>query len=195
MPVTLTTPIYEQRLRADPRWAMEEGGLHFEKQSAIHRTLRKFAAKMEELDIPFALSGAMAMFLHGYRRTTTDVDVYAADRRALAEALQAKGFNWNDETRQFEQGDFVVQILAPTDNLPYHPTSYTEIDGVRVVTLGDLISMKLSVGTKHIRRTQDLADVVRLIETLKLDKSFLPQVAREYRPDYRELVDKIEKES
>ena len=48
--------------------------MHFEKESAVHQALRKITRRLEELGISYAIVGGMAMFLHGYRRFTEDVD-------------------------------------------------------------------------------------------------------------------------
>ncbi len=66
---------YEQQLDRDFNWALEEGGMHFEEKSAVHKALRKIARRLDELGIPFVVVGGMAMFYHGYRRFTEDVDL------------------------------------------------------------------------------------------------------------------------
>src|SRR5437016_780888 len=67
--------IYEKQLDRDPRWALREGSMHFEKESAVHKTLEKITSRLEALGIPFAVMGAMALFFHGYRRFTEVVDL------------------------------------------------------------------------------------------------------------------------
>jgi hypothetical protein len=66
---------YEDRLRANRPWALEEGGMHFERESKVHKALEKIVRRLEDLHVPFAVVGGMAMFLHGYRRFTEDVDI------------------------------------------------------------------------------------------------------------------------
>ena len=41
----------------------------------VYQTLRSIAAKLEQLGIPYAVAGGMALVAHGYDRTTTDVDI------------------------------------------------------------------------------------------------------------------------
>src|SRR5438552_4034211 len=67
--------VYEQRLRGDVGWALQEASMHFEEQSAVHKTLRRVTRRLDELGIPYALAGAMALFFHGYRRFTEGVDL------------------------------------------------------------------------------------------------------------------------
>lgn len=136
--------------------------------------------------------GGIAVFLHGYERTTTDIDVYTHDRPALAEKLVEIGFVWSDDRRQFERDEVPVQLLAPNDDLPYYPEAYSELQGIRVVRLADLINMKLSVGQKFEHHAQDIADVYELIANVPLDKTFAPKVAQPYRDAFKRMVDVVQ---
>src|SRR5688500_11143450 len=85
---------YEEMLDRDLRWALPEGSMHFEKDSAVHKALRKVTRKLEEFGIPYAVVGGMAMFFHGYRRFTEDVDILVT-REGLAEVhrrLEGAGY-------------------------------------------------------------------------------------------------------
>ena len=64
---------YETQLNQDLRWALQEGSMHFEEASAVHQTLRRVVKRLDELGVPYAVVGGMALFLHGYRRFTEDV--------------------------------------------------------------------------------------------------------------------------
>lgn len=152
---------------------------------------REVTRLLKQIEDEGGVVGGIAVFLHGYRRTTADVDVYTSKRDALAELLGQHGFAWNADEKQFEKGECIVQLLAPGDDMPFHPTHFTDIEEVRVVSLPDLISMKLSLGVNNLRRAQDLADVVRLIESLKLDKSLAGSIAPAWRKAYKDLVDAV----
>ena len=65
---------YEQLLSRNMDW-LREGSMHFEKDSSVHKTLRKIVKRLEQLQVPYAVVGGMAMFFHGYRRFTEDVDI------------------------------------------------------------------------------------------------------------------------
>src|SRR5216117_2414976 len=67
--------VYEQLMDRDPGWALKEGSMHFEGQSAVHKALARITKRLDELGIPYAVAGGMALFLHGYRRFTEDVDI------------------------------------------------------------------------------------------------------------------------
>jgi len=152
---------------------------------------REVSAALDEAGVEGGIVGGIAVFLHGYRRTTTDIDVFSTDRRKLADALQARGFVWDKTNRQFEKNGIPVQLLAPEDDLGFTPTRFGVVDGIRAVTLGDLISMKLASGTRHVRRAQDIADIIRLADHIPLDKSFTPRVAKAYRPEFKRLLDDL----
>ena len=69
------TIAYEQLLARQLQWALQEGSMHFEEKSAVHLTLRKITRRLHELSIPYAVAGGMALFFHGLRRFTEDVDI------------------------------------------------------------------------------------------------------------------------
>lgn len=138
--------------------------------------------------------GGIAVFLHGYERTTTDIDVYTTDRSALAEQLRQRGFIWSEAECQFEKKGIPVQLLAPEDKLPYYPSRFRSINDIQTITLGELVTMKLSTGTKFVHRAQDLADVIRLIDAIPLDKDFVVQIDKAYRAEFKTLIDSINRE-
>src|SRR5712692_3915156 len=66
---------YEEQLNRDFDWALREGSMHFDKGNAVHKTLRRICKRLDELGIPYAVAGAMALFFHGVRRFSKDVDI------------------------------------------------------------------------------------------------------------------------
>jgi hypothetical protein len=52
---------YERKLSADFEYALAEGGMHFDAKSSVHRTLREITSRLKQLDIPYALVGAMGI--------------------------------------------------------------------------------------------------------------------------------------
>ena len=71
---------YETRLDRDVKWALREGSMHFEKESAVHQALERITARLDQLGIPYAVVGGMALFFHGFRRFTEDVDILVSRR-------------------------------------------------------------------------------------------------------------------
>ena len=66
---------YEERLNGEPAWALREGSEHFGGASSVHKALTKMTRRLEELRVPYVIADGMALFFHGYRRFTEDVDI------------------------------------------------------------------------------------------------------------------------
>jgi hypothetical protein len=193
---------YERQLDADRRWALLEGSMHFEGGSAVHKTLTKLAARLDEIGVPYAIAGGMALFFHGYRRFTEDVDVVvtAEGLRRIHEELEGRGyvpsFSGSKNLRDAEHGvriEFLIAGQFPGDGLP-KPVSFpdpaskqTVIDGVRVLPLETLIEMKLASGMTNVGRIQDIADVQNYIRTMSLDDHFADGLNPYVRERYLEL--------
>src|SRR5260370_23318470 len=54
---------------------LKEISMFFEKRDPVHQAMRRLARRLEKVRISYAIMGAMAVNLHGARRTTDDVDV------------------------------------------------------------------------------------------------------------------------
>lgn len=197
---------YEQRLNEDRRWALREGSMHFEKESAVYDSLERIAKRLDESGIPYALVGGMAMFLHGYRRFTEDVDILVTREslNSIHEKLEGLGylppFTGSKNLRDTSNGvriEFLISGGYPGDGKP-KPVSFpdpadvaTRIDQIRVVNLPTLIQLKLASGTAPGRR-KDLGDVQELIRTLNLAESFAEQLDPSVRDSYRELWNELQ---
>jgi hypothetical protein len=193
--------VYEQMLNRNLDWALHEGSMHFEKESAVHKALRKITARLDELGIPYALVGGMAMFFHGYRRFTEDVDILVTPQglveihRQLEELGYVPPFSGSKQLRDAELGvriEFLVQGAYPGDGKP-KPISFPDpevcnevIDGIRCVPLPKLVELKLASGTAA-GRLKDLADVQELIRILHLPAEFAERIDPSVREQYRDL--------
>src|SRR5262245_52069024 len=199
--------IYEQLLSKDPRWALQEGSMHFEKQSAVQKTLQKITERLDELGIPYALAGAMALFFHGYRRFTEDVDLLVT-REGLKEIhhqLEGLGyvppFPGSKQLRDTQSGvrvEFLTTGDYPGDGKP-KPVSFPDpseaslvIDGVRCLTLPKLIELKIASGMSNLGRLKDLGDVQEVIRLLGLPRSFAEQLNPFVQEKYQELWDSVQ---
>jgi hypothetical protein len=193
---------YEQLLNLNPGWALQEGSMHFEKESSVHHALRKIVRRLEELGVPYAIVGDMAMFLHGYRRFTEDVHLLVT-REGLAqihERLEGRGyiapFAGSKQLRDAENGvriEFLVTGEYPGDGKPKpiafpDPASVSiEIDGVHCLELTRLLELKLASGMTNPGRLKDLADVQELIRVLNLSAALAEQLNPFVRDKYMEL--------
>ncbi len=197
---------YEDRLTRDVRWAFQEGSMHFEKESAVHKTLEKITRRLQELGIPYAVVGGMAMFFHGYRRFTEDVDILVTPEglKAVHEHLEGSGylppFAGSKQLRDAEYGvrvEFLVTGGYPGDGKP-KPIAYpdpeqanVEIDGIRFLQLPRLIELKLASGMTNVGRRKDLADVQELIRELNLPEQLVVELNPFVQDMYRQLWQEV----
>lgn len=193
---------YEQLLGRNLDWALKEGSMHFEKESAVHKTLRKVAHRLDELGIPYAIAEGMALFFHGCRRFTEDVDILVRpeDLPTIHRELEGLGylppFAGSKQLRDTEHGvrvEFLETGAYPGDGKP-KPIAFPspgeasiEVEGIRFLRLPTLLELKLASGMTNPGRLQDLADVQRLIEVLALPRDLLAQLHPYVRDKYAEL--------
>ena len=145
---------YEQRLNQDSKWALSEGSIFFEDRGAVQQAMRRIAQRLDEIGVPYAIVGGMALFQHGFRRFTEDVDILV-NREGLAtihEQLEGRGylppFTGSKHLRDTELGvkvEFLVSGGYPGDGQP-KPVAFPdpatvaiEIDGRKYVRLATLI--------------------------------------------------------
>src|SRR5688500_1654301 len=85
---------YEQQLASSLRWSMEEGDRFFQGRGGAKDALFRIAKRLNELNIPYALAGGMALNAHGYRRFTEDVDILVTQDglSRIYEELQGRGY-------------------------------------------------------------------------------------------------------
>jgi hypothetical protein len=193
---------YEERLDADAEWALSEGSRHFDKSSAVHDALREIALRMEAMGIPYAVVGGMALFLHGFRRFTEDVDVLvtADGLRAIQEQLIGRGyiplFQGSKNLRDAEHGvriEFLVTGGYPGDGkpkavaFPDPAETFVEISGIRCLPLEKILELKLASGMTNAGRIRDLGDVQELIRHLALGVETAERLDPSVRDKFKEL--------
>jgi hypothetical protein len=181
---------YESLLNGDLNWALLEGSMHFEGTSAVHRTLRRLVLRLEDLGVDYAIAGGMALFFHGYRRFTEDVDVLVTPEglQQIHDRLEGLGyvrpFAKSKNLRDADTGvkiDFLVTGQYPGDGKPGpiafpDPAAVSEvIEGANIVELPRLIELKLASG-RASHRSGDLNDVQRLIQALTLPRDYVRQL-------------------
>jgi hypothetical protein len=201
------TAAYETHLNRDLQWALREGSMFFEQKSGLHLALRKITQRLSELNIPYAVAGGMALFFHGFRRFTEDVDILVTreglDR--LHRELEGLGyvplFPGSKNLRDAESGvrvEFLVSGDYPGDGKP-KPVAFpnpeqagVERDGIRWLSLPALVELKLASGMTNPGRLKDLADVQELIRLLRLPAEFAEQLQPFVKEKYRELWQSVQ---
>ena len=132
----------------------------------------------------------MALFRHGLRRFTEDVDVLVTkeDLKTVHEKLAGLGylppFPNSKQLRDTENGvriEFQMSADYPGDGkpkpqpFPIRGVSF-EADGISYVTLDKLVELKLASGMLSPGRLKDLADVMELIKVLGMPIEFAEQL-------------------
>ena len=196
------TLAYEQFLERDLQRALREGSMHFEEKSAVHLTLQRITQRLAELEIPYAIAGGMALFFHGFRRFTEDIDILVTRegldriRRKLEGLGYVPVFSGSRNLRDADSGvriEFLVTGEYPGDGKP-KPVAFPdpieasiEKEGIRLLSLPKLIELKLASGMTEAARLRDLADVQELIRILRLRADFAEQLKPFVRHKYDEL--------
>jgi hypothetical protein len=198
---------FEERVRRGGDAAIAEAQRFFMKTGDVHLALRKIAVKLQELGIPYAVAGGMAVSAHGLLRTTEDVNVLVNSEglAAVHRELEGLGYvppfagskNLRDTETQVRV-EFLVSGQFPGDGKP-KPVAFPEprdvavdIDGVSYLGLSTLIELKLASGMTSPIRQKDIGDVVELIRALKLPLDFGLKLNEYVRGKYQELWRAIE---
>lgn len=196
---------FEYRLDVDLQLALREGSLYFERAGSVWKTLRRMTTRLDELEVPYAVVGSLAMFHHGYRRFTHNVNllVTAADLTAVAERLS--GFQrMGGRSKQFIDEETGVSVLFRLEADPPggaawrqvrfpHPLESIETNGgIPFVSLPTLISLKLAAGLSNRDRLRDIADVQEMIKELCLVESLAIELHADVRDEYAAMCRSID---
>jgi hypothetical protein len=194
--------VYEDDLNADPRWALSEGSRFFEGEGRVQEALAKITRRLNELGIPYCVVGGMALFQHGYRRFTEDVDILVTREglREIHAKLDGLGylppFGRRRNLRDADLGVRIKFLIAgefPGDDRP-KPVAFPDPaaagvvrDGVAYLNLARLVELKLASGMTNAGRMRDLSDALELMKALALPLEFGDQLNPYVRAKYDEL--------
>jgi hypothetical protein len=193
---------FEHMMRRGGSAAVQEAELFFMKEDRVFRSLRRIVQHLQELKIPYAVVGGMALVAHGYDRTTTDVDILVTSQgleqthRALDGLGYVPPFKGSKHLRDTETSvriEFLVAGQFPGDGkpkpvaFPQPAESSVELDGIKYLRLPTLIELKLASGMSNAGRLKDLADVQELIRVLNLPQDFGDQLDPYVRAKFAEL--------
>jgi len=184
---------------------MDEGGLFFEGKSRAHKALAKITKKLDALGVEYAVAGGMALYHHGHRRFTEDVDILvtAESLEVIHRELEGLGylppFSGSRHLRDTEFGvkvEFLVTGDYPGDGKPKaisfpNPEQVSEeFKGVKYLNLATFISLKLASGMTNVNRGKDLFDAEQLMGILVLPRDFADQLHPFVREKYHEIWDR-----
>ena len=171
-------------------------------QTALWDAALRCHAAQDEAAIPHAVIGGVAVCLHGYQRTTVDLDLLIRPEdgtSALCIFAQAE-FVWNAQFAEFRVTNGIsvdlhysgvaigldghLQLPDPTS-----PHVVQMIEGLPVLRLERLIEIKTAIGINNRRRAhREFADVVELAAVNMLRHSFARQLHASLRKSFRILV-------
>ena len=157
------------------------------KRSPIHSAAQRIAGALTEMEIPFAIAGALAANAHGHIRTTEDVDIllHPDGLRDFKSRWLGKGwvekFTGSKGIRDAVHNVNIDVLLTgeyPGDGLEKpvvfpEPTTAAEYDeeGIPILSLPVLLELKLASGMTAPDRPRDLDDVIQLIRANQLPGS------------------------
>ncbi len=180
----------------------DRAGRFFMRQSPQHEAARRISRALDDLGVPYAIAGGMAVNAHGHHRTTEDVDLLMTREGLAAFKARWLGRGW---VNRFEGSrgmrDAVVNVKIdvlvtgdfPGDGAP-KPVAFPDpgvaepsADGYPVVPLRTLIELKLASAMTAAHRLQDYADVIQLIRANHLPADFAvdPYVGEKYAEMWR----------
>jgi hypothetical protein len=163
----------------------------------IEKTLLKALKVLKLFNIPHYVCGGFAVQERGYPRFTVDVDIIVPDVALAVEKLSMNGFKKNagsNMTVTDRETKVEIDILPGGKKIDPGPLTLpmpTQVsDKPRILKLEKLISAKLStyIG-RGIERSQDQADVVKLIQVNDLPRDY--GVDPKVRALYREIWDAL----
>jgi hypothetical protein len=173
----------------------------------VHEATRRIAMILDELSLPYALIGAMALNEYGYRRATVDVDILITEEslRVFKATWLGRGyvekFSGSRGVRDTVLGvnvDFVIAGHYPGDGKPkavrFPDPALVARRGksVALIPLSTLIELKLASGLSSLDRAKDLADVVELIRHVALPRELAAELDASVRDKYLEAWDAVQ---
>jgi hypothetical protein len=192
--VTTSDPGYAARIEQLDRFFMGT--------SNVHQTLLRLTRRLDELQVPYAVCGGMALNAHGYQRATTDVDVVITEDGLQRFKERSLGLGWLDkfvgsravrDTDNRVTVDFLLTGGIPGDGsqhgvlFPDPAQVAIEVAGIKYVSLAALIEMKIACGLTSPHRPRDFDDVIRLIQQNRLGEHFGEQLHGYVRAKFAEL--------
>ena len=172
-------------------------------KSPIHAAAARIAKALSEMDVPFCIAGALAVNVHGHMRTTEDVDILLTPDGLERFKSRWLGRGWVEQfpgsrgLRDAVNGVNVDVMLTgdyPGDGQPKPvafplPTDVNEPDpeGIPVLTLPVLVTLKLAGGMTAPHRPRDLDDVIQLIRKNDLARAYAEKLDPYVRRKFLEL--------
>lgn len=182
---------YTQRMNADINWALWQGGLFFQNECEVQHSLRRLALRLNALGTNYAVVGGMALYLHGFRRYTENVNILVTreDLPEVHHALLDNGYRisraGSHNIHDMKNGVYIKFMVS--NDVPDPQRMAAERDGVWLLNLAPLLNLNLISGMKSIARLKDVSDVQEMIKLLHLPQDFAEQLSPSVREKHDEL--------
>ncbi|HKO59939.1 MAG TPA: hypothetical protein VJV03_02165 [Pyrinomonadaceae bacterium] len=191
---------------------LAEAELYFIGHGALNDTLAQLSEDLKRRGIEYVVIGAVALFAHGLRRFTNNIDIVLTAKGLEGFVTPVTGkaprtlcnydpdVTSNRRVRSFPHGISIKIRIAgeyPGDGkpkpvrIPEPSEASTEINGIQVVTLEKLVELKLASGISAPHRLKDLADVQELIKVRKLQSDFGERLDPSVRDKFWELLEAV----
>jgi len=185
------------------REVLRRGQEFFIGESDVQKGALRICRCLEEMGIPYALCGGLAVGRHGHLRFTQNVTVLLTrdGLRQFKERWLGRG--WVERfagSKGLVDPDNRIKIdVLLTGEIPGDgksvPFGFPEPgavgqpdeDGIRVLRLESLVELKLASGLTSPARIQDHADVIELIRENRLSKEYAERLHPFVRGKYEEL--------
>jgi hypothetical protein len=163
----------------------------------IEKTLLKALGGLKLFNIPHYVCRGFAVQERGYPRFTVDVNIIVPDVEFASEKLSLNGFKQNPGSKMTvtdRETKVEVDLLPGGKKVDPGPLTLpmpTEVsDKPQILSLEKLISAKLSTYMgRGIERSQDQADVVKLVQANHLTRDF--GIDPEVRDEYHRIWDAL----
>src|SRR5262245_33795733 len=175
-------------------------------EAPVQKAARKVARALDELGIPYAVAGALAVAANGLERQTVDVDLILTRDRLGAFKERWLGRGWVErfpgskgvrDTEHNLKIDVLTTDEKPGDgrscpfNFPDPATVGEEFGGIwsgmRILDLRTLIELKLASWITAPHRPRDMDDVIRLIKIRGLPRDYREKLHDYVRAEFDRL--------
>ncbi len=169
----------------------------------IAAALESLRRRLSLEGIPFAVIGALALRHYGYIRHTEDIDILLTPdgleklhATLVGKGLIPRGSGLRKSLREVEHevnidvvtsGEHAGSPESPVVYPPPDSSAFMEVAGLRLPTLHAAIEFKIASGVWG-HRTQDLADVQRLIRINGLRETFGERLSPPLRQTFLDLL-------
>jgi hypothetical protein len=190
-----------------------EGQRYFVGKGLVNQALEQLAADLRKHGIDYAVTGGVALFAHGYKRVTEDINLVltAEGLETFRKELLGHGpwgvcgYDQTDSRNRVLSFPYGVSIEIVTTgeypgdgkpkpvSMPDPAAAAIEIDGIRFVTLEKLVELKLASGMTAPDRLKDLADVQELIKVRALPDEFAERLDPYVRAKFLELCETVKR--